>query len=415
MNPPESSSRLLEEEPWFRAIDPRSSLTTRATLVVGGGAVVFTLLLSWVAGSLLRRHLELPVGTSLETLAVQFTDKLDRAAYERASEIQSAATLAAMRSAAMPLADRRQVLETLLAGSPDYAWLGFADAEGKILSGTRGFLETTSVAARPWFRGALEGFFFGDISEVPELAREVDLGVGETPRYLALATAVRGSGGKLIGVLVAQIRWSWARDLQASVLTETARRNRVSLTMYAPSGDPLLDSGKSGWTEPPPVTALAGNSQSRGYFWETVPGDNVYLTGFARSRGFREFRGFGGIVAVRQPAAAVIAPVNELRRSILWWGLAFSVVLGFTAGISAARVTRRLRAIGTAADHIRLGDVLSLMPHARGEAELARMCGSLDGMVRDFREKQEKLDPDRLRPAVLPQSLVKDRDVSKFV
>jgi len=118
---------------------------------------------------------------------------------------------------------------------------------------------------------------------------------------------------------------------------------------------------------------------------------------------------------VRQPAAAVIAPVNELRRSILWWGLTFSVALGFTAGISAARVTRRLRAIGTAAEHIRLGDVLSLMPHARGEAELARMCGSLDGMVRDFREKQEKLDPDRLRPAVLPQSLVKDRDVSKFV
>jgi hypothetical protein len=43
------------------------------------------------------------------------------------------------------------------------------------------------------------------------------------------------------------------------------------------------------------------------------------------------------------------------------------------------------------------------------------MCGALDAMVEDFRAKQETLDPEKSHPAVLPEPIVKNRDVSKFV
>ena len=55
------------------------------------------------------------------------------------------------------------------------------------------------------------------------------------------------------------------------------------------------------------------------------------------------------------------------------------------------------------------------MPRQRGDLELDRMCGALDAMVEDFRAKQEKLAPEKSRPALLPEPIVKNRDVSKFV
>ena len=416
MNPRASVPSVPGDEPWWASFDPRRSLTARAALIVGGGAVVCTLVLAWIASATLRRELERPLGTSLEALAFQLSGTLDRTVYERSHELQFAATLTPLRSAATPPAERRHLLEALLAASPDFAWIGFATADGKIVSGTQGLLENTDAAVRPWFRGAQEQPFCGDVREVPELARDFRSPGGEPPRFLALAAPVTGTDGQFLGVLVAQLNWAWARDAQAALLTEEARRSRVSITVYSPKGDAMLDSGTSGWTEPAPAPVLPSNRrQARGFFWETISGDTEYLTGFARSRGYREFRGLGTLVAVRQPAAELTTSVAVLRRRILAWGLSLSALLAVASGMFAARVTRRLRAVGAAADRIRTGDALSLMPRRHGDQELDRMCGALDAMVEDFRAKQEKLDPEKSHPAILPEAVVKDRDVSKFV
>jgi len=412
---PRATLPLPGDEPWWWLLDPRRSLGARAVLVAGGGAVLGTLLLTWVAGAALRRQLERPLGASLETLAFQLSDTLDRGVYERSRALQFAATLAPLRTAATPAAERRRVLEALLVTSPDLAWVGLTDADGKITSGTQGWLEGTDASAQSWFRSAQTQPFTGDVREVPELAREFRTPDGEAPRFLALAAPVTNADGKFTGVLVAQLNWSWARDAQASLLTEAARRSRTAVTVYSPKGEALLDSGASGWTAPPAAPAPPDGRALRGFFWETISGDTDHLTGFARSRGFRNFHGLGTTVAVRQPGAELVTAVAALRRTILGWGLALAAALAAGAGIFAARVTRRLSAVGAAADRIRTGDVLSLMPRPPGDHEIARMCGALDAMVEEFRAKQEKLAPEKTRPEILPQPVVKVRDVSKFV
>ena len=133
--------------------------------------------------------------------------------------------------------------------------------------------------------------------------------------------------GQFLGVLAAQLNWSWAREVQAAVLTDAARRSHVGITLYNAKGEPLLDSGTSGWTEPAPVPTLPANARpTRGFFRETISGDTEYLTGYARSRGYRDFRGLGTLVAVRQPATELNAAVSALRRGIVAWGLSLSVL-----------------------------------------------------------------------------------------
>jgi hypothetical protein len=200
-----------------------------------------------------------------------------------------------------------------------------------------------------------------------------------------------------------------------SVLSETARREHVSLTIYAASGESLLDSGSSGWTEPPAAPAIADPRRFRGVMWEDVAGDAPYLTGFARSRGFREFRGLGVIVTARRAGADVFAPVDTLRSGVLRWGLLLAAMLAVASWVFAARIARRLRAVGVAAQRIRFGDVLSLMPHAGDDHELTRMCRELDLMTQDFREKLAKLDPSKPTPGIFTEPRVKDRDISKYV
>ena len=100
---------------WWWIFDPRYSLRARASLIFGGGAILFIVLLSWIAGTVFRRHLESQLGSSFETLAWQVSDKIDRAIYERYRELQFTASLAPFRDGATPAGERRRVLETLLA------------------------------------------------------------------------------------------------------------------------------------------------------------------------------------------------------------------------------------------------------------------------------------------------------------
>lgn len=375
---------------WWWIFDPRISLRARAALVLGGGAVVFTVIFAWLGGTLLRRSLERQTGAAFETLAFQVSDKLDRVIHQRFRELQLAAGLAPFRNADATVAERRQLLEALQFSSRDFAWLGLADAKGTVRVATRAIFEDTPVDARPWFRTGRERPYVGPLADSPALARELTaIDDDRGSRFLELAVPVQSVHGQFLGVLGGQVHWDWAREVQLSVVPEAARRERIGVTVYAPGGEVLLDSGGSGWTQPPEPPALANNRQFRGTMIETPAGGGApYVTGFARSRGYREFRGLGWLIVVRQPADLALAPARTLQRLIAGWGLLLAAVIAGASWIAAGRVARRLRAIGTAARRIQDGDILTVMPRAHGDGEFAGMCRALDAMVEDFRSRK---------------------------
>ncbi len=387
--------RLSESEnaprEWWWVFDPRQSLRAAAALFFGLMAVAFTLLVTALASRSAQQALEKQLGTSFESLAVQLGDKLDRSIYERYRTLQLAASLAPLRAVDSADADRRRVLTALQETTPDFAWIGFAGPTGRIIAATNGLLEGSAADLRPWFRGARNQPYAGDLRETPEIAPAgppADEN-GNIPRFLSLAVPVTGTDGQFAGVLAAQLRWSWAREVQLSVLAETARRERLGITVYSGTGDVLLDSGGSGWTRPPDTPALPDRRKFRGSLVEPTSLGTTYLTGFVRSRGFREYRGLGWVTAARQPVELAFAPVGEMRRTITGWGFAFTGISMAGAWLFAGRISRRLRSVGVAAGRIQAGDVLAVLPSGRGEGELEHMCGALGQLVQELRWKKD--------------------------
>jgi hypothetical protein len=237
-------------------------------------------------------------------------DKVDRALYERYRTLVHAASLDALRRNDPSPGERRRLLDSVVESSPDFAWIGFADATGRVLTATGGLLENTDAAQRPWFRGAREQPFLGPIRDNPELARTLpaSLESESNTRFMELAVPVQAADGRFAGVLAAQVRWGWSRDVQLSVVPEAVAREQVAATVYGAEGDILLDSGALGWSHPPAAPVVGETRRARGWIVETTPEGARFLTGFSRSRGFREYRGLGWIAVVRQPLRLVFAP-----------------------------------------------------------------------------------------------------------
>ena len=412
------SQPVSARQDWWWIFDPRCSLRARAALSVGTGTLAFTLLLSWITGTLYRRALEQQLAATFETLAFQVGDKLDRAVYERHRMLQLAASLATIRDTTSPPAERRRVLEVLQETSSEFAWIGLTDAAGHIIAATNRVFEGTQADARVWFRRGRELPFVGPLHEIAELARGIppagDGGETSAGRFLDLAVPVTGATGQFAGVLAAHVHWNWARDVQLSVVPESAARAHIGVTVYGPAGDVLLDSGASGWTQAPEAPSVADGRRFRGSIVENTGAGATYLTGFSRSRGFREYRGLGWLSVVRQPMERAFAGVAPLRRAITLWGCVLAMVGSIASWIIAGRHARRLRSVRAAADRIREGDILAVLPHPPGISETSRMCGALRDLVEDLREKQEKLTTEnarlaaRVRESDTPQAPVRD-------
>lgn len=396
-----ATERPATERDWWWIFDPRLSLRARAALIFGGSTIAFTVAFSSLAGKIFQRSIEQQVGASFDTMAFQVSDKLDRAIFERYRELLLVAGLAPFRSSEASNLERRRLLEAVQNSAREFAWIGFADAKGRVIAATRGIFENTPVEARSWFLIGRERPYAGNLSEMPALAQALSrLEEDRSARFLDLAVPVMGEDGRFLGVLGAHLSWDWARDVQASVITEAARRQRIGATVYSMNGDVLLDSGASGWTLPPDAPTSMEARALRGSFIERTSLGTTYLTGFARSRGQREYRGLGWLTTVRQPIDLALAPARELQQRIVIWGSVFAITLVLLSWWAAGKFARRLRAIGIAANRIREGDVLTVMPRAHGDSEMSRMCGALGEMVDELRAKQDARSAESGKPAV---------------
>lgn len=373
--------------------DPRNNLPARAALFVAAGATVFVVLLAWIAGLVLHRHLEHQLGATFDTLAYQVSDKLDRALYTRYRELKFTAALDTLRSPTATPEARRRVLEELQNTSEDFAWVGFADTTGQLVATTGRIFESTPVDRQEWFLLGQEAPFVGTPREHPELAQVATETDYESPqRFITLSVPVLDHSGRRIGVLGAHLHWGWARDIQLSVVPGSARRQHLGATVYAGNKDVLLDSGASGNFGPPPAPTLNDPQQTRGILFEKE-GRVTFLTGYVVSRGYREYRGLGWMTTVRQPVEIAFAPVQALRSSIVGAGMLLIGGLSLLAWLYARRHVRRISVIANAAERIREGDILTVIPPPHGDTELDHLCRSVGTLVEELRPKSDKPDP----------------------
>src|SRR4051794_23627093 len=130
--------------------------------------VLIVAVLAFTTSHLSARQAEAFVRQDLAGTAQVMADQLHQALSSRYRDMR-------LLSAIEPLhplwgADAKQLrpaLEHLQASYPEYAWIGFADPDGKVHAATGGLLEGASVKARPWFKNAHHGPTIEDVHEFP--------------------------------------------------------------------------------------------------------------------------------------------------------------------------------------------------------------------------------------------------------
>lgn len=347
----------------------RAARPLAAWLVLALGLLiaVSTMATSLVLGQMARRQAGAEAIARLSEAAAQMRDRLDQGMFERWRDIQVAAALDMPSLPDDALAGRRRaLLDRLRTTYPAYAWIGFTDAAGTVVAAAGGLLEGQSVAARPWFKGALQGPFAGDVHDAKLLQKLLAPPGAEPLRFVDVAVPLQAADGTVLGVLGAHLSWDWAREVEAAVLTPTLRADGVELLVLSAAGSVLLGPAGTPGLE---IPLRDGRPDLAAAPWAAS-----HLSSSAATLGYKDYPGLGWWVVSRQPVSLALAPVAALHRSLLLAGLIITG-LAVVAGLAAARIIARpLELLARAAGQVRHGGAL---PPVRGYAEVRTLAAAL--------------------------------------
>jgi two-component system, sensor histidine kinase len=371
---------------WLHNLAPGASLRSRLGLTFGGIALLMALVLSISAGLASTARLREERGKALHELAFQMSDKLDRGMFERYRDMQIATGLAPIRDQQTSPATRRALLETLQRTYPDYAWIGFADLQGRVVASTGRLLEGADVSERPWFVAARSGPFVGDVHEAVLLANLLPNPGNEPLRFVDVAMPVTDEQGRAVGVLGAHLSWGWATEVQQSLFEQNTREDQIDIFVLNRDGQVLLGPAAS---SQPLISDL--RDMRNGVSIVRWPDGQRYLTSSHHSRGYRQYSGLGWIVVTRQPEAVAFAPASALQTQILLTGIGFGLLCMLLGWFAASHIVRPLHAIADAAERMRHGDRDVLIPPPRGNDEIAQLGNALCQLIETLRTQEAEL------------------------
>lgn len=380
-----------------KAINPHYSLKARLGLAIVGIALILSISIGMSVGYTTRGYMEANIGRSLAQLAYQMSDKLDRGMFERYRDIQILTSLDQIKNPDAPASAKRELLDKLQSTFPDYAWIGLTDTQGKVLVSTGKVLEDKDVRSRPWFKKGRIGNYVGDVHAALMLAKILPDSTGEPLRLVDVAAPVRDLQGKFQGVLGAHLNWKWAGEMEKSLRQVVENDDSVEVLILDESGTVLLGPPELETQQLSLNSAKAASASQNPYRVETWSDGKSYLSGFARSIGYRNYPGLGWLVLVRQKSDIAFAPARQLQQQIFVLTMALGLLLAILGWIIADSLAQPMLAIAAAANCIRQGDTTCKIPIVRGKNELAILSRSLSQLVRSLMQKEQEVQASNLR------------------
>lgn len=303
----------------------------RYSAAMGLSGIVFGLLLTglmqwrWEAST---KNIEFE---ALHQIAHQIASNLDQDLVHRKEELQLVSDLLLQAKLANP-AEIRALLDKLQGSQPEYAWIGLADSNGRVIAASAGMLEQQDVSKRPWFSGGQQGIFFGDPHLAELLASVMPAPkTGEPLRFIDVAVPFRMAGDGGPGVLGAHLHWHWVRTIIKSTLDVTDRKNLVEVLVADQKGEWLL---KPPTETAPNLAALKEQSTVRDYFSAQAS------VQFSPSQ-----QGLGWVVVVRESTSHAFADINQTRLLMLWLSMALAASFAAITWVISGRVVKPIEAL----------------------------------------------------------------------
>jgi diguanylate cyclase (GGDEF)-like protein len=353
----------------------------------------------------------------LEQLSWQMRDSLDRTLDQAVRDVTLLSTLSDVRTTTDPAA-LRHVLENFQRDFPDYAWIGIARADGRVLAATGGLLENRDVRARPWFHAGQLTVVAEDYHPATMLGNLLP----RTPdpwRFVDMAGPILHPDGTLRGVLAIHLSWKWVRTLATNLLTPALRGSGAEIIIVRKDGVVLL--GPQDILEKPISTesmrrAFEGGT---GAVRERWPDGRTYMTGYSQTGRGRDRTGLRWAVLVRQTETAALASAHDLERHALWLCLALGAMLAAVAALLARRIAAPLKVLSSAIEdiaHAPVNGTQAKIPAVNGFHEARVLSEAMRDLIaseRQYRDALERMnaqleDTVAARTAELQELLMRD-------
>ena len=338
----------------------------------------------------------------LNLIAVETAYNLERAVDMRRTEVRAWSQLPEFREALDDKLDARHVgslFNQLIASYPMYDLLILIDAKRKVLAINDldrhgNGLPTDAVignliADGPWFAGAArQGYFVSDF-KLSSLLTEIYERKGES---LSVAATIRDEAGKIRGMLLGYVEWSYFQDILDTAQAAYAGDLAGTLFLLEPGSNRLIAHRQPelvGQVYPLRIDLKAlVEARPTGIF--NVDWPERKTIGYAMVRGDRGLENLPWLVCVEAPDEVIYRQAAFLRLLfIVLAGLA-TVLIILLVYVISQRFTEPILQLAAGAQAIGAGQLNVEMP-VRSTDEIGTLAGTFNQMSSALRQRDEEL------------------------
>ncbi len=370
------------------------SLRRQLSLVLGGLALAILASVGGYLGHVATDELYATQQSAVRAMAQSAAELLATELRDREREIELLSAAPHLVEGRLDDDRVREALDRRAALHDEFAWLGVADVDGKVLQATGGMLAGRSVAQREWFIAARDRVYVGDVHEAKLLAPLLPATAPNEPkRFIDFAAPIRDREGRLRGVVGAHAHWRWVTGLVEGAARRQSpgsgvealildRDGRVlfpeALKQAQAAGEPVLPA--------PAVRAAGGRFEGSLRF-----GDGKdYLTSQAPLLA-RTHAELGWLIVARQPMDLAMRPVSELRRELVLLGTLAAAVLMLAARLLAQRVSRPVEQLAGIAKRVEAERRVPEFPAQPATQELAQLSDAMQSMAKSLLDTEQAL------------------------
>ena len=283
--------------------------------------------------------------------------------------------------------DILQSLELHKKSRSEFAWLGVADANGKVIQASGGMLQGLSVGKRPWFSEGLQRVYKGEVYEAVFLARLLPGQVsGEPLRLIDFAAPIKNKEGQVIGVIGAHGHWSWVTEIVQAAVDGMGNASDSEILILDRRGTVLYPQSLVGLSRLP-----EGMTTQKSYATLAWDDGRDYLTSQV-ALDDKTQSDLGWRIVVRQPLETALQSLDALRNRLVILGFFATLVSAMVAMRLARGVSQPIEQLAAAARNIEQRDPAAQYPLATGVREVARLSQSMQSMTASLLQREHELE-----------------------
>lgn len=364
----------------------KASLRSHLTLWFAGLSLLTLVSVGFYVGHIATEQMKQASGNALLSTARSAAELLGAQLHERQLEVSLLSRAPLFKHGDLGDPDILSSMELRSQSRAEYAWMGVADANGRVRQAVNGLLVNQSVKERPWFQAGLRGAYTGDPHEAVLLAKLLPgTASGEPLRFIDFAAPIRNAEGQVIGVLGAHAHWSWATRIVDAAVLRKDMTPEVEALIVDHDGKVLYPEALMGQRVANMPVARENHSDTAG--WSVGDG---YLTSVVAVP-TPSSTDLTWYIAVRQPLDIALQPARILFYKLLVLGVIAAIVFALVAYYLALYLSRPIEQLAKSAKRVQNQQPGVTFPRDHSVREIAQLGQSLQGMTESLLGKEREL------------------------